>query len=157
MNGVEEEPRMRKPTKVYGSAWIYEEIPEISKICPNPEWNCGNWMMFFDNAMVDQKWEQAVNLYRQGKLNGIHALKVSTMRENCKNTDNSFQVIMFCCGPSDDQYLMLEIGNNLLNYIDYKNPDGAMYFKADSQSFLRKPRPTGNKNNFKYRITVPKY
>ena len=49
-----------------------------------------------------------------GKLNGIHALKVSTMRENCKNTDNSYQVIMFCCGPSDDQYLMLEIGNNLL-------------------------------------------
>ena len=68
MNGVGEEPRMRKPTKVYGSAWIYEEIPEISKICPNPEWNCGNWMMFFDNAMVDQKWEQAVNLYRQGTV-----------------------------------------------------------------------------------------
>ena len=59
---------MRKPTKVYGSAWIYEEIPEISKICPNPEWNCGNWMMFFDNSVVDQKWEQAVNLYRQGTV-----------------------------------------------------------------------------------------
>ena len=83
MNGVEEEPRMRKPTKVYGSAWIYEEIPEISKICPNPEWNCGNWMMFFDNAMVDEKWEQAVNLYRQGTvLQNLFFL----LKDNSKST-----------------------------------------------------------------------
>ena len=101
--------------------------------------------------------EQAVNLYRNGKLTGIHAMKVSTMRENCKNSDNSFQVIIFYCGPSDNQELVLEIGYNLLNHIEYTNPDGAMFYKADSQTFLRKPKATGNKNISKYGITVPRY
>ena len=84
-------------------------------------------------------------------------MKVSTMRENCKNSDNSFQVIIFYCGPSDNQELVLEIGYNLLNHIEYTNPDGAMFYKADSQTFLRKPKATGNKNISKYGITVPRY
>ena len=62
---MNKDSKIRKPTRVYGDAWIYEEDPEISKICPNPEWNCGSWLMFFDNSVVDDKWDQAVQLYRQ--------------------------------------------------------------------------------------------
>lgn len=62
---MNKDSKIRKPTRVYGDAWIYEEDPEISKICPNPEWNCGSWLMFFDNSVVDEKWDQAVQLYRQ--------------------------------------------------------------------------------------------
>ena len=54
---MNKDTRMKKPTKVYGNSWIYEEDPKIAKICPNPEWKCGQWLMFFDNSIIDEKWE----------------------------------------------------------------------------------------------------
>ena len=44
--------------------------------CPFPEWKLGQWMMFFDNSVIDEKWEKAVKLYRQGKLTGVSFMKV---------------------------------------------------------------------------------
>ena len=31
--------------------------------------------MFVDTTAVDKKWEQAVNLYREGKLHGLFTLR----------------------------------------------------------------------------------
>ena len=93
--------------------------------------------------------------FRQGKLFGVHAMKVSTMKETF--IDTSFQIIIFYCGPLDDKGYIMEIGHNLLEHIEYANPDGAMFFKPDSRTFLRKPKPTGNKNFFKYSIDVPRH
>ena len=98
----------------------------------------------------------------EGKLNGIHAMKVSTMRENFKcKADRQPHVIIFYCGPSDNKKLMLEIGNNLLNHIKYKCLDGAMLYKADVSDDL----PYANrvvlnrslKSHARYRIQVPRY
>ena len=65
-----------KPSKTYLNFWLYEEDPEISRICPHPEWKGGKWMMFFESTNIDKKWDQAIQLYRQGKLFGVHAMKV---------------------------------------------------------------------------------
>ena len=80
-----------QPTKVYSHFWIHEEDPKIvekceltckawqwaaCEKCPFPEWKLGQWMMFFDNSVIDEKWEKAVKLYRQGKLTGVSFMKV---------------------------------------------------------------------------------
>ena len=116
-------------------------------------------MMFFDSSIIDEKWQEAINLYRQGKLTGIHALKVSTVRENFFSTgtgsnDNSFHVLIFYCGPSDDQDLVMIAGQNLLQNIEYKNLYGAMFY-TDVQTFLLS-QATGDMTSCKYKIDVPK-
>lgn len=152
-----------KPSKTFVQFWLYEEDPERARqVNPHPEWKGGKWMMFFESPNIDKKWERAVILYRQGKLNGIHAMKVSTMRENFKcKADRQPHVIIFYCGPSDNKKLMLEIGNNLLKQIKYKCLDGAMLYKADVSDDL----PYANrvvlnrslKSHARYRIQVPRY
>ena len=141
--------------KVYYHFWINEEDPKIAKICPNPEWKhplaTGQWMMFFQTNEIDEKWKQAVNLYRSGKLIGVHAMRVSTMRENFRKSDNFFHVIFYFCGPSEDKDFMIKIGQNLLKNIQYKNLYGAMFY-TDVQAFLG----SEDKVQGKYKIDVPK-
>ena len=61
-------------------SWIYEEDPARLKpachVCPHPKWKNGQWMMFFPNSLIDEKWDQAVDLYRRGKLTGVQSMKV---------------------------------------------------------------------------------
>ena len=45
-------------------------------------------------------------------------------------SENSSHVIMFYCGPSDNKFLMLEIGNKLVELMNYKNDSGAMFYKV---------------------------
>ena len=80
---------LRQPTKVFSHFFIHEEDPEI---CPNPmDPLDGHWSMYFDSSVIgwsvlifdisihvisvilfpDEKWDQAVNLYREGKLTGF--------------------------------------------------------------------------------------
>ena len=75
---------LKKPTQEHDNFWIYEEDPNIAKKCSNAidQGKGGKWMMFFDNSAIDDKWEVAVNFYRQGRLPGIHTLKVTTMRSD---------------------------------------------------------------------------
>ena len=60
--------------------------------------------MFFDNSIIDEKWEHVVDLYRKGYLKGVQSIKVSTNRETfkCKEMPGmKCHVILFSCGPSD--------------------------------------------------------
>ena len=64
----------------------------------------GQWLMFFDNSIIDEKWEHVVDLYRKGYLKGVQSIKVSTNRETfkCKEMPGmKCHVILFSCGPSD--------------------------------------------------------
>ena len=108
-------------------------------------------MMFFNTSEIDEKWKCAVTLYRSGKLLGVHAMRVSTMRENFRKSDNFCHVILFFCGPNEDKDFMMKIGQNLLKHIEYKNLYGAMFF-TDIQSFLGSEA----KIEGKYQIEVPK-
>ena len=152
-----------KPSKTFVNFWLYEEDPKISENCPHPEWKGGKWMMFYDSPNIDKKWEQAVNLYREGKLSGVHAMKVSTMRENLnsKNRAVAPHVIIFYCGPSDNREWMMKIGQNLQDHMKYKNFDGTMLYKADVCDDIpfdnRTVMNKSMKTNAKYRLRVPRY
>ena len=145
---------LRKPTNVYTHFWIHEEDPNIAMTCSNPEYKDGHWMMFFDSSIINEKWQEAMNLYRQGKLTGIQAMKVSTVRENFFSTGTGSHVIIFYCGPSDDKDLVMIAGQNLLQKIEYKNLYGAMFY-TDVQTFLLS-QATGDMSSCKYKIDVPK-
>ena len=55
--------------------------------------------------------ETTVILYREGKLTGIHYMKVSTKKDNIRASDNTSGVIIFYCGPgvASKAYFLLSI------------------------------------------------
>ncbi len=67
-----------RPTEETDSPFLYHENPEQKK-----KWEtydlaeCGKWMLFFDNANLDEAWDKAKRLYDSGELTGIHSMKVS--------------------------------------------------------------------------------
>ncbi len=124
----------------------------IAEKYPDPN---GKWMQFHTKAVMDEKWVEAVKLYRSGKLTGIHSMKVSTMQDNPRSNDQKTGVIIFYCGPEDEEDTVMSIGQNLLKHTDYRTSWGHMYYKSDWQTQLG-TRATGNKSNSKYRIPVPK-
>ena len=76
---------LRKPTEEHKKFWLYEEDPKIARQCPHLDHGKGGkWMMFFDSNDIDDKWELAVNYYRQGHLPGIHTLKVRIVPNGLK-------------------------------------------------------------------------
>ena len=78
---------LRKPTEEHKKFWLYEEDPKIARQCPHLDHGKGGkWMMFFDSDDIDDKWELAVNYYRQGHLPGIHTLKVRIVPNGLKKT-----------------------------------------------------------------------
>ena len=157
---------MKRPSRLTTHSWIFEEDAAKNKpactVCPHPQWKVGQWMMFFDSSIIDEKWDLVVDCYRRGLLFGVQSIKVSTAKETFKCSDMpgmKCHVIIFYCGPSDHKDLMMKIGHNLLCYIDYKNfhnsetftPLGAMFY-TDSFKFNEDKDVT-----FKYRITLPRY
>ena len=82
-------------------------------------------------------------------------MKVATKKQNPRASDASTGVIIFYCGPENDEKLMMSYGQNLLKYVPYTNAYGFMYYKSDIQT-LQGTRATGQKSNSKYRIPVPR-
>ena len=88
-----------QPMSVTDDYWLFERDSKAGAKCHYDPELSGKWMMFWDNAVLDEKWKQAVILYREGKLTGIHGMKVSTKRDNKRARDNTSGVIIFYCGP----------------------------------------------------------
>ena len=82
-------------------------------------------------------------------------MKVATKKQNPRASDASVGVIIFYCGPENDEKLMMSYGQNLLKYVPYTNSNGFMYYKSDIQTF-QGTRATGRKKNSKYKIPVPR-
>ena len=82
-------------------------------------------------------------------------MKVATKKQNPRASDTSSGVIIFYCGPENDEKLMMSYGQNLLKYVPYTNAYGFMYYKSDIQT-LQGTRATGRKSNSKYKIPVPR-
>ena len=88
-----------QPMSVTDEYWLFERDSKVGAKCHYDPELTGKWMMFWDNAVLDERWKQAVILYREGKLTGIHCMKVSTKRDNRRASDNTSGVIIFYCGP----------------------------------------------------------
>lgn len=137
-----------EPTKVDDQYWMSCEDPKLSKRWPHDD---GKWMMFIPKERLDEVWQRAQDFYLVGKLTGISRMKVSTAKDNPRASDDSTGVIIFYCGPSDDEEIVLEYGRNLLRLIPYTSPNGYMYYKSDAQTSAG-TRATGCTKNSLYKL-----
>jgi len=119
--------------------------------------NCdGKWMLFYLNRNIDAAWVKAKALFRKGLLTGIAGMKVSGARHNPRAQDNDSHVLIFYCGPVEDEENVLSYGANLLRLMRYQpnSSNPYVYYKSDQQTFAG-TKATGQKKNHLYRLRVP--
>lgn len=142
----------KNPTEVFDQPFLYAQCKDADEKYGNYDKNdCGKWMMFFNKNVLDDKWKEACRLFYGNHLIGIHSMKVSTGYSNPRASNNSSRVIIFYCGPCNDEAKMIEYGKNLLNVFPYReNP--YMYYKSDSQT-QGGTKATGQKVNSLYKLS----
>jgi len=140
-----------KPSQVSKDYWLYEKSN-----FPNTSPANGKWMLFYLNKDIDAAWIKAKTLMRKGALTGIPAMKVSTARENSRASDSNSQVIIFYCGPPDDEANVIRYGENLVAVMNYRslNSNPYVFYKSDEQT-MAGTRATGQGKNHLYKIRVP--
>lgn len=144
------------PSKVFDEPFLWAFCDKATeKYKQYDEEKCGKCMMFFDMSILDAKWKQARRLFFDGQLIGIHGMKVSTSYKNPRASDSKTGVLIFYCGPFDDEMNVMEYGKNLLAVFPYKNSYGYMYYKSDQQT-MSGTRATGQKQNSLYKLPVEK-
>ena len=122
------------PTQILDSFWVYAFDQNIANTFPNQD---GKWMMFFPMSEMDARWNEACHLYRSGRLFGVNSLKASTIRQNpmperLHGPDEG--IIIFYCGPSEDEANVMEYGRNILNNMHY--PRETFYYKSDKPHLI---------------------
>ena len=111
------------PSQVTNSYWVYALEQHIAQRFPNQD---GKWMMFFPMSEMDARWNEACQLYRSGRLYGVNSMKASTAQQNpmperLHGYDEG--IIIFYCGPSEDEQNVMEYGRNILNNMNYSRDD----------------------------------
>jgi hypothetical protein len=125
-------PESLSPSQITHMFWVYCRDDYLMGQYPN---NDGKWMMFFTLDEIDAKWEEACNLYRSGRLTGINSMKVSTAKPNSQRIyDEGEGIIIFYCGPSQDETNVLEYGRNILSNMNY--PRDRFYYKSDQPDLI---------------------
>jgi hypothetical protein len=137
-----------KPTEVTDYHWLHEYQEKIAEKYPLTD---GKWMQFYDLPRLDIMWEFAKTRYRAGRLEGIHSMKVSTSCYNPRASTSSQGVIIFFCGPSLNETIIMQFGQKLLEEIPYKTFTGWMHYKSNEQTGAG-TAATGQKKNYLYRI-----
>ena len=127
------------PTQVHDSYWVYALEQHLAAQFPNQD---GKWMMFFPMSEMDARWNEACQLYRSGRLFGINSMKASTAMQNpmpqrLHGPDEG--IIIFYCGPSEDQANVMEYGRNILNNMNY--PRDTFYYKSDKPHLINHHKP----------------
>ena len=62
---------VQKPSEEMEDYFIFESDPQISAKWGNYDIKLsGKWMMFYSWSIMDEKWQEAVEQYRSGKLTG---------------------------------------------------------------------------------------
>lgn len=81
---------------------------------------------------MDKRWAEACYLYDSGLLYGINSLKASTAKQNPmpeRLHGPNEGILIFYCGPSEDEWNVMEYGRNILNKMNY--PRNYFFFKSD--------------------------
>jgi hypothetical protein len=104
--------------------------------------NQGKWMLFYNKSKIDSAWIKCKSLCDAGEL-GFTQMKVSTNYKNPRASSTDYVIILYTDGDSD---YILNVGENIVNKLDYNNKTGKIYFKTDMQSILG-TRATGEKQN----------
>ena len=122
------------PSQVTHSYWVYALEQHIAQRFPDQD---GKWMMFFPLAEMDARWAEACQLYRSGRLHGINSMKASTAQQNpmperLHRYDEG--ILIFYCGPCEDEENVMEYGRNILDNMNYSRDD--FYYKSDKPHLI---------------------
>ena len=129
-NKTEVERFDKNPSQVTDVFWIYSRDSIFQN---HTDQHDGKWMMIFKLGDLDARWNQACNLFRDGRLKGISSIKVSTAKPNPESIFKPGEgIIIFYCGPSEEKHNIMEYGRNILKYMWY--PRSHFYFKSDNAS-----------------------
>ena len=80
------EASIKKPSEEEEDYWIFEESSDIAQNCQLG----GKWMMFHDHSVFDEKWVEAVKLYRDGE-------KACPSRMNYRATRKKGPQVVWTC------------------------------------------------------------
>jgi hypothetical protein len=122
------------PSQVFDSYWVYALEDNRAATFPNLD---GKWMMFFPMSEMDARWTEACQLYRSGRLFGVNSMKASTAKQNPmpeRLHGPNEGIIIFYCGPCEDQANVMAYGRNILNNMHY--PRETFYFKSDKPHLI---------------------
>ena len=132
--------------------WIYESKSGTGK----NEDGDGKWMLFYDNSIMDEKWECAKQMYNEDKLNGVLCMKCSTSRRSTRaSTDTEGVIIFYCNVLSSNENEIMDIGRAILNNVGcvWKK---YIYYKTDIQTSAG-TKATGVLKNSTYKLYNPNY
>ena len=122
------------PSQTYDDFWVSALDKNIAAQFPNQD---GKWMMFFPQSEMDAIWTEASQLYYSGRLIGVNSMKASTAKQNpmperLHGPDEG--IIIFYCGPCEDEANVMEYGRNILNNMHY--PRETFYYKSDKPHLI---------------------
>ena len=104
---------------------IEDYEPQVSK---NTQKNCGFWKLQYENAaVIHEKWKEAIDFYRGGKLTGISAMRIHTMKDENGRSDNLFQCIYFYLNSEDD--VLMAVGKNVLHHMGHSDNSGCIRYE----------------------------
>ena len=127
------------PSQVHDNFWVYALEQDLAARFPNQD---GKWMMFFPMSEMDARWNEACQLYRSGRLVGVNSMKASTAKQNPmpqRLHAHDEGMIIFYCGPSEDEQNVREYGRNILNNMNYSRD--TFYYKSDKPHLINPNKP----------------
>ncbi|XP_055341283.1 uncharacterized protein LOC129590207 [Paramacrobiotus metropolitanus] len=98
--------------------------------------NCyggGKWMYHFDEEEIDEKWIRIKELVAAGGLTGVKKVVVSTRRSIVEGNFTEY-VLLFICGPAEEEDTVTAVGKQLLRVLPPRSCDGGIYYKSTEQS-----------------------
>lgn len=74
----------------------------------------GQVVVDLSHRSLDAKWVKACKLYRTNELTGISYLKASTAKAFPDREKSRYGVIIFFCGPHENEDAVMKYGRNLV-------------------------------------------
>ncbi|KAF9280281.1 hypothetical protein BGZ68_007336 [Mortierella alpina] len=109
----------------------------------------GKWMLFYDKAVLDEKWAAVKELVEQDQLGGL--AKCSTARETPNATSSKAGVIIVYTSDYENQEEVYDVAVKLHEALEYNKP---MYYKTDEQTHAGVYAKNGSKKNHIYKYPL---
>ena len=133
-----------KPMETLDAYWIYESNTKHNST------DVGKWMLFYPEDDINDKWDVAKQLYRDGVFIGVVSMKCSTARPNPRASNTNSGIIIFYSDDSSNEELIMKIGRDICRSMEYSEQP-FMHYKTDEQTSIG-TRATGSRRNYKYRL-----
>ncbi len=115
-----------------------------------PDDHGGVWSLFYEKDRLSEAWTKATRLYDDDQLQGIIYLKCSTAFEKEGGERYLRGLILFSCGPSLNEELILSYGRNILKKMGYRRGVDTNYNKIRFSASVQGTETS----NYKYSLPI---